>query len=276
MKPRQSQNIKYKTTMKVSVCFCALFFATLYSSCFLTESPTTTSTNVILLPVQEAMARQIVANDDILQDENYELSIVQVSSSEETGIAIQSPISFSGSLQYNNTDLGFGLQYPSDAQVEEAGESVFFRLPDGLVSVFVDRNMEQQQLREYTNSILELLRQSYNGFSLEKIGNYTLPAGYPSDYVMFSFNDGNDDGLAFTTITTPMDDDNGNDNVGYILLFTTPVVNSGSFQDNIVDPIVSSFEINQQPSPPPTSGADDTLDEDEEDAEEDNEPVIRF
>jgi hypothetical protein len=260
----ESQSVQYRANFIALLLFVAAFSGILLSSSwFLSGALLITPTNGPFLIAHEAVAEQTI------------------SSREETAAlvtTIQFPIKFSDSLQYNNTELGFGLQYPSNAQIEEAGESVFFRLPDGLVSVFVDRNMEQQQeqqpsqqLREYTDSILDLLRQSYEGFTLERIGNYTLPEGYASEYVMFSFNNGRDDGLGFTTSTANMTND---DNiVGYILLFTTPVSNSTSFQDNIVDSIVSSFKINKQPV---DSHTDDTSNENQDDDGEEDKPIIRF
>ncbi|MFZ0556884.1 MAG: hypothetical protein WAM26_16505 [Nitrososphaeraceae archaeon] len=272
MMKHECHNIPYRADFIVFLYFGIVFSGILLSSSyFLSETLLImTPANVLLSIAQEAMAKQIIGSGE------------EIATATATATAVvrtvQSSIQFSDSLQYNNTELGFGLQYPSNAQIEEAGESVFFRLPDGLISVFIDRNIEQQQeqqqeqqpsqqLREYTNSILELLRQSYDGFTIERIGNFTLPKGYASNYIMFSFNNGTDDGLAFTTSTANMSDDENN--IGYILLFTTPVSNSASFQDNIVDSIVSSFKINQEqtttPSPPTPK----------EDQEED-EPVVRF
>jgi hypothetical protein len=270
MMKHECRNISYRADFIVF-----LIFGTVSSGILLSSSYFLSETLLIMTPadVLLSIAQEVMAKQTIDSGEKIATAAAAVIRT------VQFSIQFSDSLQYNNTELGFSLQYPSNAQIEEAGESVFFRLPDGLISVFVDRNIKQQQqeqqtpqqLREYTNSILDLLRQSYNGFTIERIGNYTLPKGYDSDYVMFSFNNGTDDGLAFTTNTVNMSDDENN--IGYILLFTTPISNSASFQDNIVDSIISSFKINQEqititPSSPPTDTPKGNQEEDE--------PVVRF
>lgn len=264
MMKHECHNIPYRADFIVFLFFGIIFSGILLSSSyFLSETLLImTPANILLSIAQEAMAKQTIGSGE------------EIATATAVVRTVQSSIQFSDSLQYNNTELGFGLQYPSNAQIEEADESVFFRLPDGLISVFIDRNIERQQeqqpsqqLREYTNSILELLRQSYDGFTIERIGNYTLPKGYASNYIMFSFNNGTDDGLAFTTSTANMSDDENN--IGYILLFTTPISNSASFQNKIVDSIVSSFKINQEQTTTPSSPTP------KEDQEED-EPVVRF
>lgn len=201
--------------------------------------------------------------------------LIEITSNEQ----LLSQVQFSESSAYNNTDMGFSIKHPSEAQIEEEDGSVFFRLPDGLVSILIDRNIQDKNLRDYTNSILGIISQSYNEFELEGIGNYTLSAGYPSDYVMFSFNGGVDDGLAFTTVTGP-----SSNVTGYILLFTTSLENSDNFQQRVVEPMESTFEITQNQSiqqeaeDEDEDEDDDATDQDDQtpSEEEDEEPIIRF
>lgn len=65
----------------------------------------------------------------------------------------------SGTLTYQHPDLGFIVEYPSDAEVKEHADGVEFLIEEGSVLINIRQLSEEQTLEEFTDVRLSSLHE---------------------------------------------------------------------------------------------------------------------
>jgi serine/threonine-protein kinase len=144
-------------------------------------------------------------------------------------------------LVYDNSNLGFTLEYPSDWIKEESLSFVSPRLsvsdeaPES-IAVTTEPNISNLTLQEYSDSSLSILESQFPNFTLIESSNSTL-SGYPSYQILYTytFEDVDLKNLQIWTIA---------DDMVYVLTYggtTKEFDNSFPVIQNMVD----SFEITE-------------------------------
>ncbi len=97
----------------------------------------------------------------------------------------------SGLLVYDNPNLGFTLEYPSDWVKEESLSFISPRLsvsdeaPES-IAVTTEPNLSNLTLQEYSNSSLSMLESQFPNFTLIESSNSTL-SGYPAYQILYTY-----------------------------------------------------------------------------------------
>jgi hypothetical protein len=112
---------------------------------------------------------------DALSKKRFILNLMQVSSD---------------FLTYQHPDLGFTVEYPSNAEVEEEHvDGVVFLIQEGSVLINIRQLSEEQTLEQFTDERRISLQESFENveFPVETIPT-TLVGGYPADQTIFGFD----------------------------------------------------------------------------------------
>jgi serine/threonine-protein kinase len=108
-------------------------------------------------------------------------SIAQINSEDE----------MSESLIYDNPNLGFTLEYPSDWIKEESLSFISPRLsisdeaPES-IAVTTEPNLSNLTLEEYSDSSLSILESQFSNYTLIESSNSTL-SGYPAHQIVYTY-----------------------------------------------------------------------------------------
>jgi tetratricopeptide (TPR) repeat protein len=93
-------------------------------------------------------------------------------------------------LTYQHPDLGFTVEYPSNAEVEEEHvDGVVFLIQEGSVLINIRQLSEEKTLEQFTDERRNSLQKSFENveFPVETIPT-TLVGGYPADQTIFGFD----------------------------------------------------------------------------------------
>lgn len=94
-------------------------------------------------------------------------------------------------LAYDNPNLGFTLEYPSDWIKEESLSFISPRLsvsdeaPES-ISVTTEPNLSNLTLEEYSDSSITMLESQFPNFTLIESSNSTL-SGYPASQIVYTY-----------------------------------------------------------------------------------------
>ena len=144
-------------------------------------------------------------------------------------------------LVYDNPNLGFTLEYPSDWIKEESLSFISPRLsisdeaPES-IAVTTEPNLSNLTLEEYSDSSIDILESQFSNYTLIESSNSTL-SGYPAHHIVYTYSLENVD-LKNLQIWTIADD------MVYVLTYggtTKEFDNSLPVIQNMID----SFEISE-------------------------------
>lgn len=169
------------------------------------------------------------------------LSFCLVESMPASMAQINSEAVMSESLMYDNPNLGFTLEYPSDWIKEESLSFISPRLsisdeaPES-IAVTTEPNFSNLTLDEYSDSSLSILESQFSNYTLIESSNSTL-SGYPAHQIIYTYTlEGID--LKNLQIWTIADD------MVYVLTYggTTK-----EFEDSlpVIQNMIDSFEITE-------------------------------
>jgi eukaryotic-like serine/threonine-protein kinase len=163
--------------------------------------------------------------------ESMPASMAQINSEDE----------MSESLIYDNPNLGFTLEYPSDWMKEESLSFISPRLsisdkaPES-IAVTTEPNLSNLTLEEYSDSSLSVLESQFSNYTLIESSNSTL-SGYPAHQILYTYTLEDVD-LKNLQIWTIADD------IVYVLTYggTTK-----EFEDSlpVIQNMIDSFEITE-------------------------------